>query len=149
MLGRKKWVTSAALLLGGVALVAGCSSTTATSEAAASASVESAATTGADPVEALLATLDCPNADLWESAPDGTWAGFNCPEEGKTGVPARVYMFQTSADQQMFSQRAYGLTKQWGYDTLVAGEGWIAFGYQNAHRDFLVNAVNQGGQLIQ
>ena len=149
MLGRKKWVKSAALLLGGVALVAGCSSTTASNEAAEGTSTESDATAGADPVAALLATLDCPNADLWESAPDGTWAGFNCPEEGQTGNPARIYMFQTNADLQMFSERAYGIMKQRGYDTLVVGPDWLAFGFQNAHRDFLVNAVDQGGQLIQ
>jgi len=141
--------TRVALALSCALLVAACGSTSSQSDEP-SRAVQSAPATAApeDPVAALQSALMCQTDEVWETD-SSTWVGFTCPEAGNTSVPARLYVFATNTDRQLFSERAAGIMQQWDYDAVVVGPDWLAFGFANLHRDFLLNAVEQGGELVQ
>lgn len=136
---------AASIALAATALLGACGS-----DSASDSTNAPAAEQGADTIDSLRADLMCATGSVWEQdQTSGSWVGYTCPEgSGPTSTPPRLYVFATSTDQQLFSDQAAWIAEQQNF-SVVIGPQWIAFGFPTGHRDFLLNAVNQGGQLVQ
>ncbi len=116
-------------------------------------SAESSPSTSSRNDVKLLADLMCAPEGVWDrDMRNEGWIGFRCPRTvgGDNSLdenPPLLYMFASSADLQLFAQQAAFIAEKQGFEVVV-GDRWIIFGHNPGHADFLRNAINQGGQLV-